>query len=136
MLTTPTLMPSINGPAPSPVQSGPTYVCPNCGRPVLGLVPWPVNPANPCKLDEWAAHIWYLRRRCGCRTGGRVARLGDRITPLEFTYDASLSYEQRVQANLTALRSALALLATGEPGGEQGHHLDGKNTGGSNGHRT
>lgn len=135
MLTTTTLKSSNNGTAPSPVQSGPTYVCPNCVQPVLGLVPWPVNPSNPCKLDEWAAHIWYLRRRCGCRTGGRVARLGDRITPLEFTYDASLSYEQRVQANLTALRNALALLATSEPGGEQAHHLDGMNTGGANGHR-
>jgi hypothetical protein len=110
-------------------------VCPNCGRPVLGLVPWPVNPGNPCKLDEWSAHIWYLRRRCGCRTGGRVARLGDRITPLEFTDDASLSYEQRVQANLTALRTALALLATSQAGGEPEHHHDGNYIGGPYGHR-
>ena len=121
---------------PPLVQAGPAYMCSVCGLPALGLVPWPVNPANPCKLDEWAAHIWYLRRRCGCRTGGRVARLGDRITPLEFTDDASLSYEQRVQANLTALRTALALLATGEADGESERHLDGNTIGGSNGHRT
>src|SRR5512134_2466749 len=106
MLTQTTMKTSTSGVATPLVQSGPTYVCPNCGRPVLGLLPWPVNPGNPCKLDEWSAHIWYLRRRCGCRTGGRVARLGDRITPLEFTDDASLSYEQRVQANLAALRNA------------------------------
>lgn len=123
--------------SPSLVQTGPMYVCPTCGQPVLGLVPWPVNPANPCKLDEWAAHIWYLRRRCGCKTGGRVARLGDRIMPLEFTYDASLSYEQRVQANLTALRTALALLATSGPGEtEHDQQLNERRHGGSNGHRT
>ncbi|MCC6189021.1 MAG: hypothetical protein IT318_08295 [Anaerolineales bacterium] len=96
---------------------------------------WPVNPANPCKLDEWAAHIWYLRRKCGCRSRGRVARLGDCITPLEFTYDRSLTYEQRVEANIAALRAALALLATAEPVGAQAHPLGRGDTGqgGSNG---
>jgi hypothetical protein len=127
-------------PASSPllVQAGPTYVCPVCGQPVLGLVPWPVNPANPCKLDEWAAHIWYLRRRCGCRTGGRVARLGDQITPLEFSYDTSLSYEQRVRANSAVLRAALALLALSVPGSvaEQQYQLGQPSIGGGHGHRT
>ena len=106
---------------PHLVQTGPVYYCPVCGQPALGLVPWPVNPANPCKLDELAAHIWYLRRECGCHTGGRVARLGTHITPLEFTYDRALTYEQRVEANLAALRAALALLATAEPAGALAH---------------
>ena len=125
--------------APPPlVQSGPVYACPSCGKPALGLVPWPVNSANPCKLDEWSAHIWYLRRNCGCRSGGRVARLGDRITPLEFTYDRSMSYEQRVQANVTALRDALALLSAAMPASatEQEHKLERLGTGGGNGHTT
>ena len=128
----------IRAASPPLVQSGPTYVCPSCGQPILGLVPWPVNHANPCKLDEWAAHIWYLRRRCGCRTGGRVARLGDQITPLEFSYDTSLSYEQRVQANITVLRAALALLALSVPGSvaEQPYQLGQPSIGGGNGHRT
>ena len=100
-------------PATSPpiVQTGPQFFCPVCGWPVNGLLPWPVNPANSCRLDEWAAHIWYLRRSCGCRTGGRVARLGDCITSLEFTYDHSVPYEQRVEANIAALRAALNLIA-------------------------
>lgn len=121
---------------PPHVQIGPVYACPACGQPALGLVPWPVNPANPCKLDEWAAHIWYLRRRCGCRTGGRFARLGDCITPLEFTYDRSLSYEQRVQANITALREALTLLSEAMPANapELERKLDQPGTGGTNGH--
>lgn len=103
--------------APRLVRAGPVYACPVCGQPALGLVPWPVNPANPCNLDEWAAHIWYLRRRCGCRQGGRVARLGDCITPLEFTYDPSLPYPQRVEANVAAIRVALALIASAMPEG-------------------
>jgi hypothetical protein len=119
-----TLIPTAHPPL---VQTGPVYACPVCGQPALGLVPWPVNPANPCKLDEWAAHIWYLRRMCGCRTGGRVARLGDCITPLEFTYDHSLTYEQRVEANIIALRAALAHIAEAAPAGTAGK-------GGSNGH--
>ena len=105
----------IPSPLPALVQTGPAYICPVCGQPALGLMPWPVNPANPCRLDEWAVHIWYLRRNCGCRIGGRVARLGDYITPLEFTYDRSLAYEQRVHANVAALCAALNLLAEAVP---------------------
>ncbi|MCC7359937.1 MAG: hypothetical protein IT317_10695 [Anaerolineales bacterium] len=130
-----TLIPVVSSPL---VQAGAPYACPACGQPALGLVPWPVNPANPCKLDDWAAHIWYLRRNCGCRTGGRVARLGDCITPLEFSYDRSLNYEQRVQANITALRDALALLSAVMPANapEPDRKLDQPGTGGSNGHST
>jgi hypothetical protein len=121
---------------PPLIQAGPPYACPVCGQPALGLVPWPVNPANPCKLDEWAAHIWYLRRRCGCRTGGRVARLGDRITALAFTYDRSLTYELQVQANIAALRAALAVLAgaVAKDGTEQGCQGNQPDRGGGNGH--
>ena len=97
------------------VQTGPVYRCPVCGHPALGLDPWPVNPANPCRLDEWAAHIWYLRRTCGCRKLGRVARLGDCITPLEFTYDRYLPFEQRVEANVQAVRAALKAIASAVP---------------------
>jgi len=129
----PTLIPATSPPI---VQTGPQFTCPVCGWPVIGLTPWPDNPVNPCRLDEWAAHIWYLRRSCGCRAGGRVARLGDCITPLEFTYDHSLPYEQRVAANVAALQAALKLIAVtaltgamppthavGEPchGGGHGH---------------
>ena len=97
------------------VQTGPAYRCPVCGQPVLGLDPWPVNPARPCRLDAWAAHIGYLRRACGCRTQGRVARLGDAITPLEFAYDYCLPFERRVEANVRALQAALALIASAAP---------------------
>ncbi len=128
-----TLIPTAQSPL---VQTGPIYYCPVCGQPALGLVPWPVNPANPCKLDEWAAHIWYLRRRCGCRMGGRFARLGDRITALEFTYDRSLTFEQQVQANIAALRAALAVLAAAVSPDttEHGDQRDQPGLGGGNGH--
>ena len=102
-----------------PIQTGPAYYCPVCGQPALELDQWPVNPANPCRLDDWAAHIWYLRRVCGCRTNGRVARLGDCITPLEFTYDRGLPFEERVEANVQALRAALALIASTMPAAAQ-----------------
>ena len=129
----PTLTPSTLAPL---VQTGPAYICPVCGQPAQGLVPWPVNPANPCRLDEWAAHIWYLRRKCGCRTGGRVARLGDYITALEFTYDRSLAYEQRVEANVAALCAALTLLGEAVPTGATGqvHQIGQPGPGGGNGH--
>jgi hypothetical protein len=109
------------GPPPT-VQTGPIYYCPACGQPATGLVPWPVDLSNPCLLDAWAAHIGYLRRGCGCRTGGRVARLGDCITPLEFAYDHTLPYAQRVAANLRALQAALAQIAAFMAhGGPHGH---------------
>ncbi len=128
-----TLIPAAHPPV---LQAGPPYACPVCGQPALGLVPWPVNPANPCKLDEWAAHLWYLRRRCGCRTGGRVARLGESITTLEFTYDHSLTYEQQVEVNIAALRAALAVLAAAvaKDGTEHGGQRDQPGPGGGNGH--
>ncbi len=136
MLTQPAPTTLIPATSPPVVQTGPLYVCPVCGRPTIGLAPWPVNPANPCRLDEWAAHIWYLRRSCGCRTGGRVARLGDYITPLEFTYDRSLTYEQRVHANVAPLCAALTLLAEAVPTGATGQvrQIGQPGLGGGNGH--
>jgi hypothetical protein len=111
MLTVHALPPPLTLTAVPTVQHGPVYQCPVCGQPALGLVPWPVNPARPCRMDDYADHIWYLRRSCGCRTHGRVARLGDSIVPLEFVYDESLPFEQRVEANVRALQIALALIA-------------------------
>jgi hypothetical protein len=130
MLTQQALPPIAPAARPPLVQPGPEYACPICGQPALGLVPWPVNAANPCRLDDWAAHIAYLRRACGCRTGGRVARLGEAITPLDFRYDPGLSYAQRAEANVAALRAALARIAEavpelvagrGENGARDGH---------------
>ena len=111
MLTVHALPPSMSLVAVPTVQTGPVYQCPVCGQPALGLVPWPVNPTRPCRLDDFADHIWYLHRTCGCRTQGRVARLGDCITPLEFVYDHRLPFEQRVEANVRALQVALARMA-------------------------
>jgi hypothetical protein len=112
----PTLIPT---PAEGRIQVGPVYHCFVCGAQAAGLVPWPTNPFNPCPLDEWATHIWYMVRPCGCRAWGRVARLGDCITPLEFPNDRSKPYPQMVEENVQAVRAAVKFIAQRVPEGER-----------------
>jgi hypothetical protein len=112
----PTLIPT---PAEGRIQVGPVYHCFACGAQAARLVPWPVNPFNPCPLDEWAAHIWYMVRPCGCRALGRVARLSDCITPLELPNDRNKPYPQRVEENVQAVRAALKFIARNVSEGER-----------------
>ena len=112
----PTLIPA---PADDRIQAGPVYYCFVCGAQADGLVPWPVNPFNLCLLDEWAAHIGYMVRPCGCRGQGRVARLDDCITPLELPNDRSKPYPQMVEENARAVRAALKFIAQQVPDGQR-----------------
>lgn len=112
----PTLIPA---PAEDRIQVGPVYHCFVCGAQAAGLVPWPVNPFNPCPLDGWATHIWYMVRSCGCRALGRAARLGDCITPFELPNDRSEPYPQMVEENIQAVRAALKFIAQRVPEGER-----------------
>jgi len=112
----PTLIPA---PAEDRIQVGPVYHCFVCGVRATGLVPWPVNPLNPCLLDEWAAHIWYMVRPCGCQGPGRVARLGDCITPLDLPNDQSKPYPQMIGENVQAVRAALEMIAQHVPHGQR-----------------
>jgi len=105
----------VPAPARERIQIGPVYYCFVCGAQAAGLVPWPVNPFNPCPLDEWAAHIWYMVRACGCPGMGRVARLGDCIAPLELPNDRSKSYPQMVEENVQAVRAALKFMTQHVP---------------------
>ena len=104
-----------SAPTPDRIQIGPVYHCFVCGAQAAGLVPWPVNPFNPCPLDEWAAHIGYMVRPCGCQGQGRVARLDDCITPLELPNDRSKPYPQMVEENAQAVRAALKFIAQQVP---------------------
>lgn len=100
-----------SAPTTDRIQIGPVYHCFACGAQATGLVSWPVDPFNPCPLDEWAAHIWYMVRPCGCERQGRVARLDDCITPLELPNDRSKPYPQMVEENAQAVRAALKFIA-------------------------
>lgn len=101
-------------PSTLPVQTGPVYHCFVCGQPARGLRPWPVVPLQPCALDDWADHVAYLELTCPCSHThpgcSRVARLGEAITPLAFA-DDDLPYQDRVTANVTAVRKAVRLMA-------------------------
>jgi hypothetical protein len=112
----PTLIPA---PAEDRIQVGPVYHCFACGAQAAGLVPWPINPFNPCPLDEWAANIWYMVRPCGCRALGRVARLGDCITPLDLPNDRSKPYPQMVEENVRAVRAAVEFISQHVPHGQR-----------------
>ncbi len=96
------------------MQSGPPYHCFKCGIPARGFHLW-----LPCgsPLDAWAEHIAYLRLNCGCAQASRMAKLGDWITPLAFYTDRGdfLSWSEFVEANVQAVRQALALLAAAVP---------------------
>ncbi len=108
-----------SAPTTDRIQIGPVYHCFACGAQATGLVPWPVNPFNPCALDEWAAHIGYMVRPCGCQGQGRVARLDDCITPLELPNDRSKAYPQMVEENARAVRAALKFIAQQVPDGQR-----------------
>lgn len=103
------------------IQVGLVYRCFACGAQATGLVPWPVNPFNLCRLDEWAAHIWYMVRPCGCRGQGRVARLDDCITPLELPNDRSKLYSQMIDdaSRVQAVRAAVEFISQHVPQGQR-----------------
>ncbi len=86
-----------------PMQTGPVYVCFQCGAPASGGHYW-----LPCgsPLDEYAEHIYYLRLPCRCNH--RVARLGDAITPLAFVHLPD--FWAQIAANSAAIEQALAML--------------------------
>jgi hypothetical protein len=98
---------------PANIQTGPVYVCFQCGQPVHSLTPWPVDHRNYSPLDDWAEHIAYLRLTCGCQNVSRVAKLGDAITPLRFHENVRDfgSWRECVYANIRAVREAVAFLA-------------------------
>ena len=100
-----------------PLQAGPAYTCFRCGLPAHGITPWPVSFTSPSLLDAWAGHIGYLKLTCACPAAGRVARLGDWITPLALHTDleAFPSWEAFADANLQAVRRAVAALAAAVP---------------------
>lgn len=97
-----------------PVQYGPPYQCFSCGAARKLAHGWSPNPANWCPLDDpdVAPHIWYMRK-CACGDNGRVARLGDAITPLEFCWPSQHpdGWHAGVAANADAVRAAVEYLA-------------------------
>jgi hypothetical protein len=100
-----------------PLQKGPAYTCFRCGLPTRGLTPWAVSFTSPSPLDAWAGHIGYLKLTCACRAASRVARLGGWITPLAFhtDLDAFPSWEAFTDANVQAVRKAVAAIAAAVP---------------------
>jgi hypothetical protein len=103
--------PTTREPAAIPLQTGPVYHCFTCGAKARGLVHW--KPCNSA-LDAWAKHIAYLNIPCAC--SGRVARLGDVITPLRFFSDADIpDFRARVAANVEAVAAAVQHLVIAAP---------------------
>lgn len=100
-----------------PLQKGPAYTCFRCGLPARGITPWAASLTSPSPLDAWAGHIGYLKLNCSCPAASRVARLGGWITPLAFHTDLSAfpSWEAFVDANVQAVRQAVAAIAAAVP---------------------
>ena len=103
-----------------PVQRGPVYHCFECGQPADGqLVLWLTNPASPSPLDDWAAHIAYMR--LPCKHSGRAAKLGDCLTPLSFIDPLTHpgGWRAGVMANVAAVQAALRHIAATIPADER-----------------
>ena len=100
----------------APIQRGPVYCCFECGGDADGQpVIWLTNPANPSPIDDWAAHIVYLR--LPCKHSGRAAKLGDCLTPLSFIdpHAHPNGWRAGVRANVAAVQTALAHIAATIP---------------------
>lgn len=82
----------------------------------MGLMPFPVNQANPSPLDEWYANIAYpLRGPCTCTHTQRFAKLGDCLLPLHLPNDGNKEYNAKIYENIQAVRAALEAIARAVP---------------------